>query len=48
MNTTLQLYFPLIIFEGVTPLLTPLYTSCLSKMNPRGGLMGNNFKVIKG
>jgi hypothetical protein len=48
MNTTLQLRFPLTIFEGVTPLLTPLHTSYLNRTNPQGGLVGNSFKVIRG
>jgi hypothetical protein len=48
MNTTLQLRFPLTIFESVTPLLTPLHTSYSSGTNPRDGLIGNNFKVIRG
>jgi hypothetical protein len=47
-NAALQLCFPLIIFKGATPLLTPLHTSYSSRTNPRGGLVGNSFKVIRG
>jgi hypothetical protein len=48
MNATLQLRFPLTIFEGATPLLTPLRTSCLGKTNPQGSLISNSFEVIRG
>jgi hypothetical protein len=35
------------IFEGIIPLLIPLYTSCSSKTNPRGSLISNDVNVIK-
>jgi hypothetical protein len=48
MKAALQLRFPLTIFEGATPLLIPLRTSCSSGTNPRGNLVSNSFEVIKG
>jgi hypothetical protein len=34
------------IFKGIIPLLIPLYTSYLSKTNPRNGLISNGIDVI--